>query len=236
MSIRMLAAGLVASGAFVATPAAADGHTDAAATAASYYVASRVSFSAAKKTDFAVGALGIQRVSNDYATDFMGVVGIGYAAGNGIRAEIEVSYANYDIGTHSAFDPAGARTNFTPEQSFGEARSLAVMASGYYDFENGTAFTPFVGAGIGYGQVKAEGFGVTPLVGALPGGVALSDSDTGIAYQFTVGAALDFTEKTKLEFGYRYQGIAAELASVTGAADDFDLRSHNLFAGLRFSF
>ena len=199
-----------------------------------FYIAGRGAASFADDTEFDVGALGIDSVENDYDTGFLGVLGAGYAFG-ALRAEIEVSYATYDIDTHTARLTGGGEAEFTDEQSFGDANALALMASGYYDLQLGP-IAPFVGAGIGFGRVEANGFGVTPLEGDLPGGVALDDSDTGIAYHLTAGVGFDVTNAITVEAGYRYQGIDADLASVTEAESDFNLDSHNAFAGLRIGF
>lgn len=208
--------------------------TIAEPTLGGFYIAGRGAASFADDTEFDVGALGIDSVENDYDTGFLGIIGAGYAFG-AVRGELELSYATYDIDTHTALLADGGAAEFTDDQSFGDANALAVMASAYYDLQLG-AFTPFVGAGIGIGRVEAEGFGVTPLEDALPGGVALDDSDTGLAYHLTAGVGFAVTDAITLEGGYRYQGVNVELESVTGAEADFDLDSHNAFAGLRIGF
>ena len=200
-----------------------------------FYIAGRGGISRLDDTAFNVGALGIASVSNDYDTGYLGVVALGYKYGANLRAEIEYSYSKFDIDTHTAFDGAGGVTPFPSSQSFGDATGQTIMVSGYYDFVLGR-FKPFVGGGLGYGRVEADGFGVTPLVGALPGGVALNDSDSGFAYQATAGLAFEVTDRITAELGYRYQNIDARLNSVTSAPRSFDFESHNAFLGLRGGF
>ncbi|MEM1317313.1 MAG: outer membrane beta-barrel protein [Pseudomonadota bacterium] len=199
------------------------------------YMAARAGASWAEETDFNVGALGIASVENDYEPGFLGILAVGYDFANGFRGELELSYSKYDIDTHSASLIAGGVTPFPSSQSFGDAESFAVMASAYYDIDLG-GIDPFIGGGLGWGRVEADGFGVSPLIGALPGGVALDDSDSGLAYHITAGLSFDITDSLKAEVGYRYQGINADLASVTGASRSFDLTSHNAFVGLRVGF
>ncbi|EFL90312.1 outer membrane protein [Ahrensia sp. R2A130] len=200
-----------------------------------FYIAGRGGISLLDDTAFNVGGLGIASVSNEYDTGYLGVIALGYKYGNNLRAEVEYSYSNFDVDTHTAFDGAGGVTPFTSGQSFGDATGQTVMVSGYYDFDLGR-FKPFLGAGIGYGRVEADGYGVTPLAGALPGGVALNDSDSGFAYQATAGLAFEVIDGVTAEVGYRYQSIDANLSSVTGAGNDFDFDTHNAFVGLRVGF
>lgn len=200
-----------------------------------FYIAGRGGISRLDDTAFNVGGLGIASVSNDYDTGYLGIFALGYKYGDNFRAELEYSYSNFDIDTHTAFDGAGGVTPFTSGQSFGDATGQTIMVSGYYDFALGR-FKPFLGAGIGYGRVEADGYGVTPLVGALPGGVALDDSDSGFAYQATAGLAFEVLDGVTAEVGYRYQSIDARLSSVTGAPRSFDFDTHNAFVGLRVGF
>lgn len=195
-------------------------------TTSSFYAVGRGAASFARDTQFGVGALGIATVENDYSTGYMALLGIGYSGGNGIRAELDVSYTSTDISFHTANLQDGTQATFGPADSFGKASSFAVMASGYYDIDFGTRLTPFVGAGIGYGRVDADGFGVTGIPNAL------DDADWGVAYQFTAGATIDVMQDVAFEVGYRYQGVDTDL----GGSVDFDAANHNLFVGLRFGF
>ena len=72
---------------------------------------------------------------------------------------------------------------------------LAGLANAYYDFDTGTKLRPFVGAGIGIGQVK------------LDDGRAGDDDDTGFAYQLQTGVAYAINDKLSAQIGYRYLGV-----------------------------
>lgn len=76
----------------------------------------------------------------------------------------------------------------------GQTKVLAGMLNGYYDFETGTRFKPFVGAGVGLGQVK------------LDGGAA-EDDDTGFAYQLQTGVAYPINDRLSAQVAYRYMGV-----------------------------
>jgi opacity protein-like surface antigen len=82
------------------------------------------------------------------------------------------------------------------KQKAGDARikMLAGLANAYYDFDTGTKLTPFIGAGVGIGQVKLDGG-------------AIDNHDTGFAYQLQTGVAYPINDKLSAQIGYRYLGV-----------------------------
>lgn len=116
--------------------------------------------------------------------------GIGYQASDYLRTDLTVDWAgDYNVGPG-------------PDIS-----TLTVMGNAYFDWANDTAFTPYVGAGVGYGWVENN-----------PNGVAV-----GVA----AGVAVDLSDNLALDVGYRFRDIMA-----SGP----DVKEHQLTAGMRFSF
>jgi opacity protein-like surface antigen len=76
----------------------------------------------------------------------------------------------------------------------GRIKVLAGLANGFYDFDTGTRLKPYVGAGVGIGQVKLDGG-------------RLDDDDTGLAYQLLTGLAYPINDKLSAQVGYRYLGV-----------------------------
>jgi opacity protein-like surface antigen len=76
----------------------------------------------------------------------------------------------------------------------GRVKVLAGLANGFYDFDTGTKLKPYVGAGVGVGQVKLDGG-------------AFHDDDTGLAYQLLTGVAYPINDKLSAQVGYRYLGV-----------------------------
>lgn len=76
----------------------------------------------------------------------------------------------------------------------GRIKVLAGLVNGYYDFDTGTKLKPFVGAGVGVGQVKLDGGGV-------------DDDDTGFAYKLQTGVAYPINDRLSAQVAYRYLGI-----------------------------
>ena len=105
----------------------------------------------------------------------------------------------------------------------GRIKVLAGLANGYYDLDTGTKLKPFVGAGLGIGQVKL-------------GGGTLRDDDTGLAYQLLTGVAYPITDKLSAQIGYRYLGVN-DVAIGSGAqALHGDYHDQAVTVGLTYKF
>lgn len=90
--------------------------------------------------------------------------------------------------------------------------TTVVMGNAYLDWANDTAFTPYVGAGVGYGWVNGSGTAV---------------DDDGLAFGVATGVAVDLTNNLAVDVGYRFRDI-----SVSGS----DPQEHQVTAGIRFKF
>jgi len=134
---------------------------------------------------------------------------IGAAAGrdfgNGFRTEAEVDY----------FDASGKHDG-------GDLKTVAGFVNGYYDFNRGGAWQPFVGAGVGIAQVKVDG--------------GLNDGDdTGFAWQLKAGVAHPFNDRLTGEIAYRYLGVTdVKFGGGVGGGIDGDYKSQAVTVGLRY--
>jgi opacity protein-like surface antigen len=93
-----------------------------------------------------------------------------------------------------------------------EISTTAVLGNVYFDWANDSMFTPYVGAGIGYGWVDGSGTAV---------------DDDGIALGAAAGVAVDITNNLALDAGYRYRNI-----DVSGD----NVQEHQAAVGFRFKF
>lgn len=147
------------------------------------------------------------------------VVGtLGYAYGNGFRTEIEVGYRQNDV------DSMRGIANAT-----GDTTAWNFMVNALYDFDTGTAFTPYVGAGVGAALVDYDGVAIA--------GATVDDDDTQFAYQGIAGVAYGLSDNLDLFVDYRYLATSdLSLTTRAGAGFDADFQNHTVLAGLRFSF
>ena len=120
--------------------------------------------------------------------------GVGYQFNPNMRADLTVDWAgDYKVAP-------GADLSTT-----------TVLGNLYFDWANDSAFTPYVGAGLGYGWVDN-----TP-----------SGDHSGIAYGLTAGVAMDVTQSIAVDLGYRFRDTM-----ISGS----DPLEHQIVAGVRFSF
>ena len=164
-------------------------------------------------------------------TEYDSGAGFGITLGRtygAIRGELEYTARMNDVKSHSLNG-----SSKLPGSS-GEANSSAFMVNGYYDISTNSAFTPYIGAGIGMAKVKFENFGVTPIPDVL------DDSGTQFAYQFMLGSDVKLSDTWNLFAEYRYfrtEDVDATTSNVTGAVDNsIAYRTNNVLLGARVFF
>ena len=130
--------------------------------------------------------------SNDDAVAAGG--GVGWRINDNMRTDLRVDWAGgYSIAP-------GADMSVT-----------TVLGNLYFDIPTSTAFTPYVGAGLGYGFVN---FDTAP-------------DKSGFAYGLMAGVGVDLTQNMTLDVGYRLREV------MISGSDPFE---HQLLAGVRFEF
>lgn len=147
-----------------------------------------------------------------------------------VRGEAEFSF------TRSEADQISFSGNGpAPETNVaGDVKTQALFANLFADFDNSSAFTPYVGAGLGIGRVEQN------LV--YGPGVTVPDSSTGLAGQIIVGGAYALNDRVSLTADARYRRFfdvesrrLNPAGGLTGNIDgDFDAVTVNV--GVRFGF
>ena len=144
--------------------------------------------------------------------------------------------AGYKIGVARIEGEIGYQKNDADKFSGGDLGSLSLsaggdvdlwrfMVNGYYDFDTGTPWTPYIGIGIGFANVSANDLTVAGIdIG--------SDDDTVFAYQVGAGLGYAINNTTTMFVDYRY--FATEDPDFSGTEAEVD--SHNISLGLRYSF
>ena len=155
-----------------------------------------------------------------------GLAGYDFGA---FRLEGEIAYRENDIDKVTILN--------SDTDSSGDVSAWAFMVNGYFDFENSTAFTPYIGAGIGYARVEVEGKADYGFLAR----VTWDDDDSGLAYQLMAGVAWALSDTLALDLSYRYLGcddieIAGTSSYGVTLKDDFDYESHNFMIGLKWFF
>ncbi|MEM8770125.1 MAG: outer membrane beta-barrel protein [Pseudomonadota bacterium] len=116
-----------------------------------------------------------------------GAVGFNYA--DGIRTELEYRYATNGIDVITpigGFNPDAGP--FPPSASDEDINAHFVFSNFYYDFNNSSFLTPFIGAGVGGAFVNAPDIG----------------SDAALAYQGRAGVSAGLNDGFSVDLEYIY--------------------------------
>ena len=155
-----------------------------------------------------------------YDNGYVVNLALGHTYKQGGRIEAEFNYRTNDLDELSV---SGAG-NFPTD---GKVTSWGAMVNAYYDLETGTAVKPFVGAGVGYANVKLEWDG--------------EDDDDGVlAYQLMTGCGFAVNERITIDLQYRY--FAADDPEYSFGDDELEIgatseyQNHNAMLGVRFNF
>ena len=148
----------------------------------------------------------------------MGSLALGYDYGSNWRSEIELSRRTNDLDTVAGATAAG------------KLQATSLMANAIYDFDINSPVTPYLGAGLGFSQVK--------LKNASPfGASSINDSDRALALQGIAGLSFAVNESIDLFADYRYFTTRdLDMSTAAGTAASFDTDAHSVMAGLRFNF
>jgi opacity protein-like surface antigen len=133
------------------------------------------------------------------------------------RLEGEAAYYANDLNGYSDRDGSG--------EADGDVKHLSGMINAYFDFDNASVITPYVGAGLGVAKVDLSDTTFT-----------WDDSDTVYAYQFMGGASFALTPQLGIVAEYRYFGTQDPEFDHDDGSIKAEIESHNLMVGLRMQF
>lgn len=188
-----------------------------------------------------------------WETDFNDGYTLGVAAGRdygALRFDIELAFAKNDVEAHRMVDVAGmsidavdaavlVESQTTPfgintativADGQGDIRTTYLLANAYYDFENTTRLTPYVGGGIGAGFVNVD---------YSPSDIGIvDDSATAFAYQIVGGLDYAINDTSSVLTNIRYRGTTDVEVDVDlfPAQLDIENSSYVLEAGYRHTF
>jgi len=163
----------------------------------------------------------------DYDTGWLGEVALGHAWGNNMRTEIEGSYRHNNVDEVKGGGAAGGSGDF---------HSWNAMLNEYYDFKNRSAWTPYLGVGVGAAFENAHNIGT-----AFAPRTTINDWDTQFAYQGIAG--VDYWTTPRSALGLRYDYFSTTRgkfdttnAAVIGRARDEQYQNHSILVTYRWQF
>ncbi len=172
----------------------------------------------------------------------------GYKFDNGFRSEVDVFYGRNNVDSHAnlaaggaiidsvdvavltrgAPDPANPTVGEVIADGQGSMKTMGVMLNGFYDFNVGGGFEPYVGAGVGLNGVAVK---------FQPSGVPVADkTKTSFAWQVMAGGTFELSEGTDLYGQVAYRGMDRVKVPLTLLPADLGVKSNQTIAslGLRF--
>ncbi len=99
----------------------------------------------------------------------------------------------------------------------------SVMANAYFDFLTCTAWTPYVGAGIGASYLKADDG-------------EYAKSVYNLAWQVMAGLTYDINGNWALDAGYRYADLGRVRRYTGDSVTKITARDHEIMFGVRYTF
>jgi len=184
----------------------------------------------------------------EFGSGMYGSLALGRRFG-AFRGEVEFSGSQSDVDTHAGVEAGGialdgedAGVLITGSDNLGvivgdlvadgqgDISGAYFFANAYYDIATGTAFTPYVGAGIGVGMIDVD---------YPPSDVTIINDDaSAFAYQIMLGGAYAVSDQASLFAGYRYRGTTdIEVdAALFSAEFEVENRSNILEVGFRWGF
>lgn len=105
------------------------------------------------------------------------------------------------------------------------------MLNGYWDIDTGSAFTPYLGAGLGASYIYEN---MTSGMGGVRH--STEDYNWGFAWNVGAGVAYAFTDNVALDVGYRFAGYGESTIKNYGGNVHNYMTANEFSAGVRLSF
>jgi Opacity protein and related surface antigens len=184
---------------------------------------------------------------DDSDTVFGGGISVGYDFSHrvGLPIRLELDYTARSEGE------AKNRANILEQSSgktFGTTKKdkislQTLMVNAWVDIPTGTAVTPYLGGGIGFGFVnyKSNLNFVDLTAGTESGSESGSTNETNFAWSLGAGVAYDITERWTVDLGYRYIDAGEASVSFSEGGDTWGkskvkAQTHDVMLGVRYTF
>jgi OOP family OmpA-OmpF porin len=186
-----------------------------------------------------------QNLGNGNALDFDSTTKTGLAFGGAVgayrtpqvRTEAEIAYRSAKFSKLSFAGDAGlgaaagaASLSGVSASAGGRFTAISAMLNAYYDYDTGSAWRPYIDAGIGAARLTARK--------VTAAGVPVVDAkDMVFAYQFGIGIGYEVTKSITLAADYRYfTTLDPTFKDAAGTSFNSEFTSHSVSLGVRYRF
>lgn len=156
--------------------------------------------------------------------------GAGYQFNSWLRADVTIDH-RFDARYRGQTRVGGADWHHQ-----GQMSATTMLANAYLDLGTWHAFTPYIGAGVGFSAKRLNQYEITS------GGTTATLKNRNrndFAWALMAGVAIDTGANTSLDLGYRYLNLRHVNTGITAGVGGVSLRSlesHEFRAGLRWHF
>jgi outer membrane protein OmpA-like peptidoglycan-associated protein len=188
--------------------------------------------------------------SRDLGGDFSAGTGFGDDVGKSIVAQLGLGYQfpwfrveiagamrnGYEYRASGTTQAGILRAPITAEASI---ENWTVMANAFYDIDTGSAWRPYVGAGVGLARNEISA--IRSTFNNVPTATELGRKSDELAWAAMAGIAYEIGSNLFLDLGYRYidMGKLETSGNFTfgrGVVTEGDLRAHEVMLGVRWVF
>lgn len=143
------------------------------------------------------------------------------------RASLDKLSINNDGGLGAA---AGSAPLTGSQNASGHTTAISAMLNAYYDYDTGSAWRPYIDAGIGAARLTLKNV-------AASGVPVVNSFDTVFAYQLGLGLGYEITKSLTLAVDYRYfTTLDPTFRDAAHNSFNSEFTSHNLSLGIRYRF
>lgn len=186
---------------------------------------------------WSAGVLGGKETDNNFGLGLSVGMDMGYYYDLPMRLELEYVYrgkAEFGQGPSTVWSGGQA---FTASHSF-DVTAHSLMANAFYDFNNDSVFTPYIGAGLGFAYLDTTYR--AGIANGLSGSVASTSNNWNFAWNVGAGVAYHINDAVALDLGYRYVDLGTVETGTTTVSNflgssSVDYTAHEMSIGLRFS-
>ncbi len=191
------------------------------------------------------GSAGYQEFLNeDFSDTWLIGVGVGYKFNHFFRADLTLDYrATWDFEGNTECQGAApiCAAGVDLNDEYGSGSMYTLLANIYFDWENSSSFTPYIGGGIGLAYID-----VGRQYGLNVGGTSFSSFQADGAWNFAAAAMAGVTYEVSQNFAidanYRYlwvgdvEGGESDTPGLTGKVTYEDVDFHEFRLGGRYTF
>lgn len=241
MSKKLLATGICALGLSLALPLNAS-----AQEMSSLYVAPKIFYShqmgdlnSSKWVSgpWQASVLGGDQSDNNFGLGLALGMDLGYYYDLPVRLELEYAYrskAKFGEGPSAVYSDG---LTYTASHNF-EVKAHSVMVNAFYDFNNQSVFTPYIGGGLGLAYLSTDYH--SRISNGLSGAINTSNNDWNFAWNVGGGVTYHFSDSMALDLGYRYVDLGSAGSGSSSVnnyvgSSSLDYTAHEIGLALRFS-